>query len=97
MFVITKVQLFDNITLDDNNTTAASRRTHQVTTILDKLLKNYDAHIRPNFGGRKTKLKIFVLFLLIISLKYSEGPTKINFDILVSSFGPIQDIDMVCI
>jgi len=25
----------------------------------------------------------------------SDGPTMINFDILVSSFGPIQDIDMV--
>ena len=24
-----------------------------------------------------------------------EGPTMINFDILVSSFGPIQDMDMV--
>ena len=28
--------------------------------------------------------------------QFSEGPTKIQFDILVSSFGPIQDIDMVC-
>jgi hypothetical protein len=37
------------------------------------------------------------VFLIIILFEYSEGPTKINFDILVSSFGPIQDIDMVCI
>jgi len=36
-------------------------------------------------------------FLKIILFEYSEGPTKINFDILVSSFGPIQDMDMVCI
>ena len=37
------------------------------------------------------------LLLLFILFQYLEGPTKINFDILVSSFGPIQDIDMVCI
>ncbi|CAF3334606.1 unnamed protein product [Rotaria sp. Silwood1] len=73
VFVITSAQLLNNNTLENDNSTAASRRTHQITTILDGLLKNYDAHIRPNFG---------------------EGPTKINFDILVSSFGPIQDIDM---
>jgi hypothetical protein len=53
IFVITKPQLFDNLTLDDDNATAASRRTHQVTTILDRLLKDYDAQIRPNFGGRR--------------------------------------------
>ncbi len=47
IFVITKAELLDN------NTTAASRRTHQITTILDGLLKNYDAQMRPNFGGRK--------------------------------------------
>lgn len=32
----------------------------------------------------------------IDSRSFSEGPTKIEFDILVSSFGPIQDMDMVC-
>ncbi|CAF0774946.1 unnamed protein product [Adineta ricciae] len=69
IFVVVNGQIVDhNTTL-----TAASRRTHQITTILDSLLKNYDANIRPNYG---------------------ESPTKINFDILVSSFGPIQDIDM---
>ncbi|CAF0934076.1 unnamed protein product [Adineta steineri] len=73
MFVITKSQLLDNNTLEYANTTAASRRTHQITTILDGLLKDYDLNIRPNFG---------------------EGPTKIGFDVLVSSFGPIQDMDM---
>lgn len=94
LFVIIKAQVFDNITMDDDNTTAASRRTHQITTILDKLLKNYDAQIRPNFGGRKRNFskKKKDIYIRI----YTEGPTKINFDILVSSFGPIQDIDMVC-
>ena len=29
------------------------------------------------------------------SRSFVEGPTMINFDILVSSFGPIQDMDMV--
>jgi hypothetical protein len=53
MFVISKAHYLDNDTLENDNTTAASRRTHQITTILDGLLKNYDAHIRPNFGGRK--------------------------------------------
>jgi hypothetical protein len=38
-----------------------------------------------------------LFFKLFILFEYSEGPTKINFDILVSSFGPIQDMDMVCI
>ncbi|CAF2098899.1 unnamed protein product [Rotaria magnacalcarata] len=73
MFITSSAQLFDNNTSENNNITAASRRSHQITTILDGLLKDYDAHVRPNFG---------------------EGPTKINFDILVSSFGPIQDMDM---
>jgi hypothetical protein len=55
MFVITKAQLFHNNTLDNdnNNATAASRRKYQITMILDRLLKNYDAQIRPNFGGRR--------------------------------------------
>ncbi|CAF4934676.1 unnamed protein product, partial [Rotaria socialis] len=71
--MINNVELFVNKTLAINNATIASTRSHQITTILDELLKDYQAHIRPNFG---------------------EGATKIDFDILVSSFGPIQDIDM---
>ncbi|CAF5171651.1 unnamed protein product, partial [Rotaria magnacalcarata] len=67
--------LFVNKTLAINNAFIVSRRSQQITTILDGLLKDYQAHIRPNFG---------------------EGSTKIDFDILVSSFGPIQDMDMVC-
>ncbi len=59
MLVTTKAQLFDNDTLENDNTTAASRRTHQITTILDGLLKNYDANIRPNFGGRRKALSKF--------------------------------------
>ncbi|CAF4299740.1 unnamed protein product [Rotaria socialis] len=73
MFITSSAQLFDNNTSENDNSTVASRRARQITTILDGLLENYDAHVRPNFG---------------------EGPTKINFDILVSSFGPIQDMDM---
>lgn len=53
MFVITNAQLFDNDTLENDNATAALRRTYQITTILDRLLKNYDAQIRPNFEGRR--------------------------------------------
>jgi len=53
MFVIIKGQLLDNSTLENDNTTAVLRRTHQITAILDGLLKNYDANIRPNFGGKK--------------------------------------------
>jgi hypothetical protein len=52
IFVITKAQLFDNDTLENDNATAVWRRTYQITTILDRLLKDYDAQIRPNFGGR---------------------------------------------
>jgi len=33
------------------NATIASKRTKQITTILDGLLQDYQAHIRPNFGG----------------------------------------------
>jgi hypothetical protein len=51
MFIANNAQLFANQTLENDNTTMISRRTHQVTTILDGLLKNYQAHIRPNFGG----------------------------------------------
>ncbi len=92
--IFNNVQLFENETLAYDNTTIASRRIHQITTILDGLLKDYQAHIRPNFGGN-----INILFYLFIYFRdiHIEGPTKINFDILVSSFGPIQDIDMVCI
>ena len=27
--------------------------------------------------------------------RFVDGPTKINLDIVVNSFGPVQDIDMV--
>jgi hypothetical protein len=53
VFVIIKGQLLDNSTLENDNTTAVLRRTHQITAILDGLLKNYDANIRPNFGGKE--------------------------------------------
>lgn len=52
ILVIVKGQSFDNDTFHNEKATAASRRTNQVTTILDRLLKNYDAQIRPNFGGK---------------------------------------------
>ncbi len=45
------MQSLENQTSEDDNTTIATRRTHQITTILDGLLQNYQAHIRPNFGG----------------------------------------------
>jgi hypothetical protein len=47
------VQSFENQTFIYDNTTIVTKRTHQITTILDGLLKNYQAHIRPNFGGNK--------------------------------------------
>lgn len=92
MFALIQTQDLYNQTLENDNTTAASRRTHQITTILDRLLLNYDLHTRPNFGGSN----LFLSFLFITIFKCLEGPTKIDFDILVSSFGPIQDVDMVC-
>lgn len=46
------VQPFENDTLDYDNTTVASKRTKQITRILDGLLEDYQAHIRPNFGGK---------------------------------------------
>ena len=51
IFVVVNGQIVDN----NATLTAASRRTNQITTILDSLLKNYDANIRPNFGGEKKK------------------------------------------
>ena len=97
-FVVIKAQLYENNTrtLNSNNITDASRRTHQITTILDRLLKNYDPHIRPNFGG-KMKRNLLVFPVYSLAFKILEGPTKMKCDILVSSFGPIQDKDMVCI
>ena len=53
MCVVTKAQQLDNDTLENDKTTAVSRRTHQITTILDRLLQNYDPQIRPNFGGKR--------------------------------------------
>ncbi|CAF0789107.1 unnamed protein product [Rotaria sordida] len=73
MCMLNNVQSFVNETFNNDNKINVSKRTDQITTILDGLLKDYQAHIRPNFG---------------------ETPTKIDFDILVSSFGPIQDVDM---
>lgn len=60
-----RAEIFDNETIDNENTTAAHRRTYQITTILDRLLKNYDANIRPNFGGKS----IFDILLFRFSLK----------------------------
>ena len=45
---------FNNETLQNINTISVSRRTHQITTILDRLLENYDPNIRPNFEGSKS-------------------------------------------
>lgn len=53
MITTSIAQSFDNTTSENDKATAASKRTHQITTILDGLLKDYDAHIRPNFGGRQ--------------------------------------------
>jgi hypothetical protein len=50
--ILNKVELSENETFENDNTTIVSRRTHQITSILDGLLKDYQAHIRPNFGGR---------------------------------------------
>jgi hypothetical protein len=58
--IFNNVQLFENETLAYDNTTIASRRIHQITTILDGLLKDYQAHIRPNFGGNIKYLILFV-------------------------------------
>lgn len=44
--------------------------------------------VKRNFQSNQNDL--YWLFVFV------EGPTNINFDILVSSFGPIQDMDMVC-
>ncbi|CAF1111393.1 unnamed protein product, partial [Adineta steineri] len=71
--MINNVQLFTNKTSKYDHTTIVSRRTNQISTILDGLLKDYQAHTRPNFG---------------------DGPTKVHLDILINSFGPIQDMDM---
>ncbi|CAF1550663.1 unnamed protein product, partial [Rotaria magnacalcarata] len=48
--MMNNVELFVNKTLAINNASIASRRSQQITTILDGLLKDYQAHIRPNFG-----------------------------------------------
>lgn len=92
MYLMMSIDSFENETmLTYLTTTSATQRTQQITTILDGLLENYQAHIRPNFGGKETfSGNSNQNFILI------EGPTVINFDILVSSFGPIQDMDMVC-
>ncbi|CAF1355234.1 unnamed protein product [Adineta ricciae] len=63
------VRLFKN----EMNLTIASKTTHEVTAILNELVQDYQAHIRPRFG---------------------DGPTRVYADILVNSFGPIQEIDM---
>jgi hypothetical protein len=51
LYIINNVQSFANETLENDNTTIVTRRKHQITTILDGLLKDYQAHVRPNFGG----------------------------------------------
>jgi hypothetical protein len=65
--IFNNVQLFVSDTLEYDNTTIASRRTNQITTILDGLLKDYQAHIRPNFGGNRN-----ILFYLFLFIKYLQ-------------------------
>jgi hypothetical protein len=70
MLAFAEGQLLGNDTQENDNATAASRRTHQITTILDRLLEDYDAHIRPNFGGRTNNVQqrtIYYCFLLVVS------------------------------
>ena len=72
-----------------DNATDMSSYTRRITEILDGLLQNYQAHIRPNVEGNRAMIDVRRGRLRV------EGPTKINFDIVINSFGPIQDIDMV--
>jgi hypothetical protein len=58
---------------------------------------DYYRIIKHIFDQISEVIEISYSNLLIINFgMYIEGPTIINFDILVSSFGPIQDMDMVC-
>jgi hypothetical protein len=63
ILLINHIQSLENETIVYDNTTIATRRTYQITTILDGLLQNYQAHIRPNFGGNTNIL--FDLFMII--------------------------------
>ena len=67
-----------------------SSYTRRITEILDGLLQDYQAHIRPNVEGSATMIDVRRDFCRLL-----EGPTKIDFDMVINSFGPIQDIDMV--
>ena len=74
------------------NSTKAWRSTYEVTRILDGLILDYQPHVRPNFGGNVLldgSMRCRQVSLLV------DGPTKIDLDIVVNSFGPVQDIDMV--
>lgn len=57
MYFIKSIDSVENETmLPYLTTTSATQRTQQITTILDGLLENYQAHIRPNFGGKQSDL-----------------------------------------
>lgn len=73
--LIYNVELFENKTVQgDSNQTIISRRSNQITSILDDLLQDYQAHIRPNFGGKKNYLKrIIHLFFYYLYRRSNEN------------------------
>ena len=61
IYTTNTVQSLKNQTFKDNRTKITARRSDQITTILDGLLRDYQAHIRPNFGGSIAMLFRFLL------------------------------------
>jgi hypothetical protein len=76
LYIINNVQSFENETLGSDNATIASRRAHQITSILDGLLKDYQAHIRPNFGG---KIKYIVFFIYLFHIFRKSNKNKLRY------------------
>lgn len=74
MLTMINGQMYENDTINNGNATAASQRTYQITTILDQLLQNYDAQIRPNFGGRRQTFPIEIIHLN----KFQKDQLKFN-------------------
>lgn len=75
---------------------------HNVSLLLDKLLDNYNHHLRPDIGGFKL-LQSFESWTFPNENKpnkkwyfWSTGPpTFVDVDIMVRSMGPVSEADMV--
>lgn len=65
-----------------------------VSSTLDKLLKNYDIRLRPKFGGKSLDHWFLKNFKKVLNLAET---LNVSMEVVLASFDAISEVNMVCI